>query len=1424
MKIGKTLLCNKLPRHGVPQMNSRHTISLAIALILVSLSSARAQAGFEFGFGKSDITPSAPVRLSGYGNRTEVFEGVDEKLFVRAMAIRTGGQVSVLISVDTIGFPGTLTKSIAARVNERHQIPRDRIVVCGTHSHTAPHISDGLTNIFAAPLTEEQDQHSREYTLRVGDLVVSTVEQAITDLQPGKLFVAQGQAGFAQNRRALEDGIWKGFGVNQPGVTDHTLPALKVTDAAGSTRGILFNYACHCTTFGPSYNRVNGDWAGHASRMIESQYPGTTALCTIGCGADQNPARDNDAEKAKALSIAQGREIANEISRMFSGNMAEVTGELSTSFGYAGLPVDRPSVDELKEQLNDRRPQARRHAQNMLELRERMGRIPETYPAPVQVWRFGEQVCMVFLGGEVVVDYALRLKREIKSKLVWVSAYSNDVFGYVASERVRKEGGYEVSGSMIYYNQPGPWGQGTEEVLVRRVHELVEQGNFAGPFTAEEAVKRFHMRPGYEIGIVAAEPLIADPVNFAVAADGRLWVVEMGDYPRGVDDQGKPGGRVRVLDDVDGDGRYDKSTLFLDGLEYPNGVFPWRDGVLISGAPTIIYAEDTDGDDRADVKKPLFRGFEADNPQHRVAGFAYGLDNWLYLASGTNNHEIESVATGKTVDMSGRDLRVEPDRGLIETVSGRTQFGRNRDDWGNWFGGDNSHPIWHYVMSDRYLSRNPYFPAPDPLVHLMTPSLAPPIYPTSRTLDRFNDLFALNRFTSACSQTIFRDISLGPDVQGAAFVSEPVHNLVHRAMLVPDGVSFAATRHPDEQESEFLSSTDHWFRPTTTSTGPDGALWVVDMYRQVIEHPEWIPESWQAQLDLRAGDKRGRIYRVFRSSEGTQPIPALADLSVRQLVEELSHPNGWRRDTAQQLLVQRRDTAVVPLLRDVLRSGSSLAKVHALGTLQGLDSLSEDDLLTTMDDKDARVQRRAILLSEPMLNEHAKLGQRIVELGTHPDERVRMQVALTLGEWSQEAAAGALAKMAVANVNDAWARTAVLSSSVRHANQMLSQILGDVGGSPEHSLLLQHLISTAIRASGDNGVAQVLQTLTASSEGTPRLWEIEALASFDRAIRQQKMSLAALSEEKTGSETSLRRAVQIVAAARKLAEDDTATVEQRVVALQLLGRGFDKQVADRRILAEFLSPTQAVALQLAAVHALSQMSEQEIPNLLLANWRQLSPQVQSEVLGVLLAKRPWQEQLLAAIESQRVAASDLDATTRNRLVSIGNRAFRDRARKQLGDSINSDRQAVINAYESAARTPGNAKRGAESFKKTCAACHRHNNVGTDIGASLASLKDKSDESLLISVLDPNRAIEGKYKNYTCLTTDGRVLSGMIVAESTSNITLAQANGTKLTLLRVDIDELSNTGLSFMPEGLEKDFTPQELADIFAYVRGTSGVE
>ncbi len=371
------------------------------------------------------------------------------------------------------------------------------------------------------------------------------------------------------------------------------------------------------------------------------------------------------------------------------------------------------------------------------------------------------------------------------------------------------------------------------------------------PLPPASATASMKVPAGYRVELVAAEPLVMDPVAFDWGPDGRLWVAEMRDYPNGLiwnkagDPLDAPGGRIKVLTDTNGDGRYDEAVTFLDGLSYPTGVKVWGKGILVTAAPENFYAEDTDGDGVADKREVWYEGFARSNQQHRVNGLAWGLDNWLHVANGDGGGVILSQERREEVDIRGFDLRLNPFTKVHEPLNGRTQCGRFRDDWDNWFGCNNSNPPWHYPYPWQLLKRNPEVRVARAYVDVPKEPGAAPVFPVSPTLERFNDFDRANRFTSVCGPTIHRDVLLGDEVYGNAFLCEPVHNLVSRQVLEAKGATFTSDRHPDEGDSEFFASTDPWSRPVAVRTGPDGGLWVADMYRFVIEHPEWIPQDWQ---------------------------------------------------------------------------------------------------------------------------------------------------------------------------------------------------------------------------------------------------------------------------------------------------------------------------------------------------------------------------------------------------------------------------------------------------------------------------------------------------------------------------------------------------------------------------------------------------
>jgi len=629
------------------------------------------------------------------------------------------------------------------------------------------------------------------------------------------------------------------------------------------------------------------------------------------------------------------------------------------------------------------------------------------------------------------------------------------------------------------------------------------------PRSPPESLAAMQTHPGFQIELVAAEPLIVDPVAIDWGADGKLWVVEMCDYPMGMDGNWKPGSRVKFLEDTNHDGKYDKATVFLDNLPFATGVTAWRNGALICTAPDILYAEDTNGDGRADVVKKLFTGFDTGNYQARVNSLSLGLDNWIYGANGLRGGIIRGQSrairsnenqTPTEVDIRGRDFRMNPDTGAFEPATGLTQQGRARDDWSNWFGCDNSTAAWHFPIPDHYLRRNPHVAAPSPRVAIAAGVNGNLLYPISRTLERFNNPAAVNRVTSGCGIGVYRDHLLGEEFYGNAFVCEPVHNLVHRMVLKPNGITLHADRAKDEPQSEFLASRDNWFRPVQMRTGPDGAVWVVDMYRFVIEHPRWIPPERLAKLDPRAGDDKGRIYRIFPKGEKLRAIPNLTKLSPAKLAAMLDTPNGMERDRIHQELVfgprtgnqkpaDKKTVATLEKLPE--KSKDAAVRLQALCVLDGLGALKSEMVQHALTDTHAAVRANAIRLSEGFLRDRsaavssstsrsAAHTAALLKLVHAPELTIRYQLALTLGEWNDPRATEALGKLAVRDMADESMRAAILSSALGKSAEILKAVFATDPRKPERSEMISQLIATAAGEGNEGSLGHVVAMIQRS--------------------------------------------------------------------------------------------------------------------------------------------------------------------------------------------------------------------------------------------------------------------------------------------------------------------------------------------------------
>jgi putative membrane-bound dehydrogenase-like protein len=1353
----------------------------------------------QVGFAAVDITPDYPTRLSGYESRREENDGVAQRIHARAMAIGAH-EPALIVNLENCGIPAGAAEFVA----ERAGVPRERLVLCATHTHSAPALATYAPWIIREPYPDDQRGRIERYTRELIDKLAAVAQEALRRRVPARLAWAQGRAGFAANRRVLKNGRWTGFGVQPDGPTDPSLPILKATGADGKLLGVVANYACHCTTLGGDFMKIGGDWAGTAQELLEQEHPGATAMVLIGCGADANPEPRGKLEQARQ----HGRAVADEVKRLLAGPAAPIESAPATRLERIPLPFGEPPPREEWERRAKQSGAAALQARAVLARLDAGEKLPTHLDYPVAIWTFGDELAMVFLAGEVVVDYALRLKRETDPERLWITAYANEIPCYIPSKRVLAEGGYEADASMIYYDRPTRFAPEVEDRIIETVWKhLPAAFRWTRPRSPEASLASIRVAPEFVVELVAAEPLLEDPVAFDWGPDGRLWVAEMRDYPLGMDGRYAPGGRVRVLEDTDGDGRYDKTSLFLDGLPMCKGVKVWRKGVLVTAAPDILYAEDTDGDGRADKVEKLYSGLSPGNPQHRANGLRWRLDGWLQVANGDSGGTVVSARTGQKVQIRGRDLRIQPDTGGIDAQSGQTQFGTDPDDWGNWFGCNNPNPIWHYVLADEYLRRNPHVAPPDPK-RMMVGS--EPVYPLSRTLERFNDYWMRNLFTSACGLTIYRDELLGAAFAGNSFTCEPVHNLVSRRVLTPDGVTFRAARAPEEQDREFLASSDNWSRFVMARTGPDGALWIADMYRYVIEHPEWIPKDWQARLDLRAGDTLGRIYRVSRKDAPPRPFPRLDRLDTRGLVAALDTPNGWVRDTVHELLLWNADpSAAGPLEETASTCPRPQARLQALCALDGLGALKSETLRRALKDEHPGVRRGAVRLCESRLESDEALRAAIVAMAEDPDPQVRLQLACTLGQTKDPRAADALWEVLQAGQDDPYVAAAALSSALPHLETLTAYAI-DRGSSE----LQGRLISIAVRVHDAKALGGYLRAAT-DPDGPNRL---DLTGTLLETLSRGGGSSEKLRADLKDEPELLDRLDAAIEQARSVVNDENADAKLRVSSMRLLGHEPERREADLKTLTNLLRPIQPLEVQLGAVGALSRLRPKETPALLLENWGSRGPAVRGAILDQLLSRNEWTQALLKAMESAPDLAASLDATRRAALLRHENAAIRKRAEKILGAPTTSDVQPIIDglAKEMAGLT-GKPAEGRAVFEARCSKCHRVGDVGTQVGAELAAFAGRSPDALLVAIVDPNRAVEDRYMEYRAITRDERMVIGMIASETGTAITLRGPEGKDETILRTDLKELTASRRSMMPEGLEKGLTAQQTADLIAFI-------
>lgn len=954
----------------------------------------------------------------------------------------------------------------------------------------------------------------------------------------------------------------------------------------------------------------------------------------------------------------------------------------------------------------------------------------------------------------------------------------------------------------------------------------------------EETLKRFQVEEGLRIELVAAEPLVVNPVAFVFDEQQRMYVVEGRGYPDPVGGNGKTTeGRIALLEDTDGDGRYDRRTDFATGLGYVNGVALWRGGIIVTAAPDILYLKDTNGDGVADEKRVVLTGFDTSKTaQLRVSHPTLGLDGKIYVTSGLTTGKVSSPLhpDRPVVSFSPSDGRFDPDTFEFETIGGRGQFGLAFDAFGRRFITDNRKPVMQGMLEPAHLRRNPNLAFADTAQDVSKVGEEARVFPISGapvTADFIPKLMATphtGTFTSACGLVIFGGTALTSDHVGNAFICEPAQNLVQRQRMQPAGASLRADRVNGKENKEFLATTDIWFRPVFLGNGPDGALYLADMYRREIDHPQYVPEEARGRLDFEGGKDRGRIYRIVRNDYPVgkaRSAQTKAATAPRSPVERLSSPNVWERELGfRTLLEQGGAKDADQLLARWKTEATPETRVLILWALRALDRLPDDMLLQALSDGHPGVREQAVRFAGERAEKRPEVQAALLQKATDADARVRFCAAVALGSLPSAEVATALAKIAVRDGADRWTRAAVMSGIRSREGAFRQAVAATTTSDPRAlGLVMQDLARVLGAGATPQECSEFLMQMV-SGEGDLS-WRIPSVLGLAEGLRgrsgEKRLAssrvLPSLLEGNAGEKT--QPALQtFFRQAGERAQRADVPLDQRISGVSLLG--FSEIDVAGPLLSKLLDAKLSPELQLQVVRAFERIGDPKGGELLMAkdNWSRYTPALREAVMAALTSSPAMIHVLFAAVQRGEVRPADISSVRRGQLMKHSNEKVRAEAEVIFKDLEGGDRMAVYRRERDALKAQGDVQRGHAVFLQSCSACHTYNGEGGRVGPDLTGARNQPPDALLLHILVPNYEVAPSYQTLSLVTQDGRSLSGWLSAESDSSLTLRTAAGTEETVLRSSLTSMNVSALSLMPDGLEQTMQPGDLSHLIAFLK------
>jgi putative membrane-bound dehydrogenase-like protein len=922
---------------------------------------------------------------------------------------------------------------------------------------------------------------------------------------------------------------------------------------------------------------------------------------------------------------------------------------------------------------------------------------------------------------------------------------------------------------------------------------------------AASALASFQLKPGFRIELVAAEPMVAAPAAMAFDENGRLFVAEMSDSPdrRGANSRF---GRIRLLEDSDGDGVFDTSTIYAENLPWPSAVACYAGGVFVAATPEIIYLKDTKGDGTADVRRVVLTGFGGtDNPldaQALLNNFNWGLDNHIY--GGTAG--IGGVITAPNwpgagpVSVAGSDFSFDPRTLTVFPEAGPARSGLSFDSQGRKFFSELARPLRSPMYASRYAARNPFFAKAPPFIDVLSPATpvfhflsAEPPKPggPAQSGETTTNLVAPAWLTTARGCLIYRGSAFPTNYLDNVFIADPEAHAIHHEVLSENGLEVTAARPPEERGTEFLLSRDPSFRPMQVVAGPEGALYIADNQN---------------------GNDRGRIYRIVPEHFQQPKPPRLGKARTHELVAELAKNDGWHRDTAARLLFERRDPASVPLLTNML-GGSSLplARLRALHALDGLGALREEHALRGLRDPDERVRQHAVLLCERLVTDGMvshTLWNGLRSAAADPSLRVRYQLAFTLGGLRRPDRAPALAEIVRRDPTNSWVQSAVLSSLAEGAGNLFVVLAGDpwFRSEPAGQEFLRRL-GAMIGAKGRlDEVSQVLSFIDRTRLDRPEAFAL--LYALGEGLRRTQSSLALVD-----SQARLQR---FYSQALDTILDNNAPDAARVEAIRLLGVSSSTFGDVGNWLLLLCEARQSSVVRSAAIAALGRMSDPRILTELIARWPGLTPPLRQQAITALLARNERVAGVVAALEQGRIAAADLSSQQVDFLRTHRDPAISQRAVRLFGP-LPVQRPDAVQQFKPALRLRGAAEHGREIFVARCADCHQLGGRGKALGPDLIGARVSGREKILSAILEPNLQVPTDYASCVLETRDGENLIGIKADDNLATITLSQPRGVRIVWPRLNVESIETQPWSLMPEGLDRDLSVQDMADLLDYL-------